>query len=185
MIQPNSTPFSVTSQAPASPSSRLAGDVASTPAPCRVALTQGHIALIDQQDSDLASVRWRADVRGERVYAVRQPGRHKMYLHRLILERKLGREIVGGELADHINGDGLDCRRSNLRSATPAENAINSRLSRRNTSGVKGVRRQRSGWRAYVALQHIGCFKEFGDAVAARRAAALALYGEFAREAQP
>jgi len=36
------------------------------------------------------------------------------YVHRLVLEAKLGRKLTNDEEAHHINGDRLDCRPENL-----------------------------------------------------------------------
>lgn len=43
------------------------------------------------------------------------------------------------EIIDHINGNKLDNRIENLREVTPQENAFNSKISKSNTSGIKGV----------------------------------------------
>lgn len=69
-------------------------------------------------------------------------GRHEL-LHRWIL----GCKVRDGRLVDHRNGDRYDCRRSNLRIVTPAENAANRRPT--SISGLIGVEQTPSGaWRA-------------------------------------
>ena len=65
-----------------------------------------------------------------------------MYLHQLIMGRHERMEI------DHINGNGLDNRRSNLRVVTHAENILNTGMYSHNTSGFRGVIVYRNGWRA-------------------------------------
>lgn len=91
---------------------------------------------------------------------------------------------------DHINGIRSDNRLANLREATPAENSANKvRLSPRNTSGVRGVYRQRNGlWRAQIAKNrrvfYIGTYKAKADAAKARDEAAKRLYGEFYQPAE-
>jgi hypothetical protein len=85
--------------------------------------------------------------------------------------------ILGINGVDHINGDGLDNRRQNLRAATHAENLQNRRLGSDNTSGHRGVswRSQTHRWRAYITVRGVrislGDFKELKDAADAARAA--------------
>ena len=92
---------------------------------------------------------------------------------------------VGTDI-DHINRDRSDNRWSNLRLATRSQNNANSRASRLSTTGVKGVSpvRARGVWDARIKVDGrlilLGHFKEFSDAVEARRAAERRFYGEFA-----
>jgi HNH endonuclease len=95
----------------------------------------GKFALVDLIDADLADVKW--FLSGGR-YARRRTekngkGKH-IAMHHIILERKLGRPITKGIVVDHINGEGLDNRRENLREATRAQNMRNLRLRSDNTS---------------------------------------------------
>ncbi len=91
------------------------------------------------------------------------------------------------ETVDHIDGDGLNCRRSNLRDATPRQNVWNSRLAKTNTSGYKGVSfdRRRGRWHAYIIAAHkqndLGHFDSAEEAAAAVVKARAKLHGEFAR----
>src|SRR6266849_2431135 len=48
-------------------------------------------------------------------------------LHVEILEAKLGRPISDGHMTDHVDGNGLNNRRSNLREVTNGENKANQR----------------------------------------------------------
>lgn len=78
---------------------------------------------------------------------------------------------------DHINGNKADNRLANLREVPHAENAKNAPLYKSNKSGVAGVRWEPShkAWGAtinYAGKQRrIGRFKQFEDAVQARKAA--------------
>jgi len=65
--------------------------------------------------------------------------REHTLLHREVMERKLGRSILPGMHIDHINGNPLDNRRSNLREVTPLQNQFNKRVQRQTISGYKGV----------------------------------------------
>lgn len=71
---------------------------------------------------------------------------------------------------DHINGNRSDNRICNLREATNQENIFNSKLSKANTSGIKGVTwdKQKKKWVAQIMLNYktikIGRFKNIEDA---------------------
>ncbi|MES2463169.1 MAG: HNH endonuclease, partial [Armatimonadota bacterium] len=89
--------------------------------------------------------------------------------------------IVGatdGQLVDHINGNGLDCRRANLRALSPAENAQNRRGPNKNSrSGIRGVRWHERDQRFISSLKlqgreiTLGYFREREDAEAVVTAA--------------
>ena len=63
-------------------------------------------------------------------------------MHRVILK------APKGSLCDHINGNGLDNRRKNLRFCTKSENAINSKIRIDNKTGYRGISwdKDRSKW---------------------------------------
>ena len=79
------------------------------------------VTQIDDDDAwVIVGRRWSIfNPRGSRTAYARSNG---IYLHRLIVGAKAGEEV------DHINGDGLDNRRSNLRIVTHAENLRAARL---------------------------------------------------------
>jgi hypothetical protein len=85
---------------------------------------------------------------------------------------------------DHANMVRDDNRIINLRDATMSQNKANTRLWAHNTSGFKGVYRQK--WVAYINADgkriHIGCFDCPRAANAARVEKARSLFGEFARD---
>jgi hypothetical protein len=89
---------------------------------------------------------------------------------------------------DHVNGDGLDNRRSNLRVCTHAENARNqSSRTRMSTSRFRGVvwAKDRRKWRAMIGdngrTVHLGNFTDEIEAAQAYDRAAREMYGAFAR----
>ena len=146
-----------------------------------------HEILVDPEDEWLLSSRdWVVtnQSNSDRLHYVacgeRIDGKYVMHL--------LHREILGatqGQIVDHVNGNGLDCRRANLRICSHAENMRNRRMHKNNRSGQKGV--WKNGGR-YVATIHannvkhyLGTFKTAEEAGRAYSIAAVRLHGEFAR----
>jgi hypothetical protein len=85
-----------------------------------------------------------------------------IHMHRVLLDLPDG----CGLETDHINGDGLDNRKSNLRACTRAENGQNQRAQ----SGFRGVswRSDRQRWRAKAMLG--GCLYHLGHYTTAEEA---------------
>lgn len=151
--------------------------------------------ILDECDIDLLDARWSSWRNGSTLYAsrrTRDEGRKiTEFLHRVVLSRSIGRPLQRNEFVDHIDGNGLNDSRSNLRLCTKQENGQNrTRLSFRNTSGVTGVSwdSQRNKWKAQIHITcdgqqkgiHLGRFIRLNDAIEARRAAELKYFGEFA-----
>lgn len=157
-----------------------------------IPLTKGYTALVDPCDADLAEYKWCAQTRMDcdLVYAVRfikrsKSGRVAYRLHRIILSRVLGRNLEPSELVDHVDSNGLNNQRSNLRLATFIENNRNQRLRKDSTSGLKGAIPYRGKWRSSIKfngkLVHLGDFSTPEEAHAAYCEAAKRYFGEFAR----
>jgi hypothetical protein len=152
-------------------------------------LGRGLYALVDAEDYDLVmQYRWNAQVfpKSRTIYAQGWPPKdtglpRPWALHRLVMGARRGDPEI-----DHKNGDGLDCRKDNLRRATRSQNAANTGLGSRNKSGYKGVNwYPRYGkWRAAITSQGrrktLGYFTSIEDAARAYDEAALRLHGEFA-----
>ena len=108
-----------------------------------IQLTQGKVAIVDDEDFDkLNSLNWYAVKGKESFYAQRQvrtsEGRKNFHMHKVIL----GVE----EQVDHINLNGLDNRKENLRVATNQQNCMNVAPKHSNkTCKYKGVHKTRSG----------------------------------------
>lgn len=150
-----------------------------------ITLTKGYEAVIDAADVAMVEgVNWAAAVRGTVVYAtriVRQDGtRRAIYLHRALA-------AAGESQLDHVDGDGLNNRRVNLRPATHAQNQWNKGVSKRNRVGLKGVSWHpiNQKWRARIRLNgrntHLGFFETPEAAHEAYRTAADKARGAFAR----
>lgn len=155
-----------------------------------IPLTQGQIGIIDAIDGDLALFKWFAYKQDKNIYVhrtVRKPKRTVYALHRVILERIVGRVLASNEFCDHINGNSLDNRRDNLRLANPSQSAKNRGLKSDNTSGYKGVswNTEKRKWYSQIKVDgHIislGYFNNIEDAYEAYCKAAVQYHGEFAR----
>lgn len=143
--------------------------------------------LIDADDVERVGDGWRASLfnltgSGEYRYVVR--GARMELLHRVVTQ------CPRGMVVDHINGNGLDNRRANLRVCTHAQNSLNTKLRSDNTTGYKGVLRTPDGrFEARIRVQcapkrrikSLGKFSSALEAHQAYCAAARAIQGEFAR----
>ena len=150
----------------------------------QILLTQGQIALIDDQDYELVSrYRWYAkwDKSTQGFYAIRNTPtvngkRTTVRMHTFLM----------GGATDHVNHDTLDNRRRNLRLATKSQNGANRRINRNNSSGYRGVHwdRRNKRWRASIShdghRRSLGYFDDLKNAAQAYDNAARVLFGEFA-----
>lgn len=105
--------------------------------------------------------------------------------HRIVWEMNRG-SIPSGMVIDHINGNPFDNRLSNLRLASPAQNARNSRVRIDNKFGLKGVRPLPGGnWQARISvdgrLLSLGVSETKEGAYLIYAEAAKRYHGEFAR----
>lgn len=149
-------------------------------------LTQGKIALVDVEDYDyLCQFKWHKHKPRNIYYAARNTrknGKKALSLmHREILKTPKGFHT------DHINGDGLDNRRNNLRICTGAQNLMNRGKTKANKSGFKGVcwNKANKKWHAQIEVdgknKHLGFFDVKEQAALAYNEAALKYYDEFAK----
>lgn len=180
--------------------------------PVVIQLGDGLITWISPIDSDLANLPWHAKEAGREglkyYYAEYQEGNSRKYrvrysLHTMVWERMMEAPLPPGFLVDHINGDKLDNRRSNLRLATRSDNEANKRKRRSHKkkdgsiqtySKYKGVTKIQDGrkkcWRAIISTNtnnagktkqvNLGTFYTEREAAEAYNKAALEMFGEFA-----
>lgn len=153
-----------------------------------IILTKGMKALVDDKDFEEVNKHfWRVFIPKGRgtTYAIRSKrvgGKMKIVL--------MHRQILGepGGITDHINNNGLDNRRGNLRVCTDSQNLMNSRWRRKpnKTSKYRGVSYYKplNKWHAYIMVMyrniHLGYFNTEEEAAKARADAELTLFGEFA-----
>lgn len=111
-----------------------------------IKLTDGQEALIDEGDLFALSkfVWFPTRVNGKQIYASMKIHDKTIYMHRLIMNAPKGLYV------DHINRNGLDNRRENLRVTTQSVNIANAGMFQNNTSGYKGVVKYRDGWKAQI-----------------------------------
>jgi hypothetical protein len=145
----------------------------------RIPLTRGKFAIVDADDYErLKRLKWHANGSNGRFYAVGL--RHKK-MHRLIMN------APDDKFVDHINGDGLDNRRANLRLATAAQNHWNCKYGMGiGTSRYKGVQwhKHNKKWVAVIGIngqrQHLGYYTNEKEAARAYDKAVKERRGQFA-----
>lgn len=150
-----------------------------------IQLTQGKVALVDDDDFDhLNQFTWNAQKIHNNWYACRSvwtPKRKGISMHRQLMNIWDGKVLV-----DHVNKNGLDNRKSNLRLCTASQNCSNKRSYTGSSSRFLGVTyvKKRKKWRAAI---HKGEVKKFlgeymieEDAALAYNNAAKIFHGEFA-----
>ena len=138
----------------------------------KIPLTQGKFALVDDEDYErLSQWKWHAAKDYKTYYArSRKGGVSKTAV-------PMHREIIGakdGQIVDHIDGNGLNNQRGNLRICSNSENILNVReLQSRNSSGVSGVNwcKREEKWFARVQVSGkravLGYFQHLEEAAMA------------------
>lgn len=152
--------------------------------------------IVDDEDGDLAKFRFRV-VKGKTtdvMYAV-MGDRPAKSLHRIILERMLeetgATPLADNEFPDHIDGNGLNNSRSNLRRATKSTNGMNRGAEKNSWTGYKGVswHKHRKKYRARIKANgkeiSLGYYVNIEDAIKARDEAELLYFGDYGRPNRP
>lgn len=141
-------------------------------------------SLVDEDDyMKFNHIVWSKALNNRNGYIYARDHKTGKYLHREIMGVTDPKKDI-----DHINMNTLDNRKSNLRFATPGQNAINRPKQKNNTSGYKGVfvRKEykhikyRAAIRVNQKLIHIGQFNTVEEAALAYNKVAIKYFGEFA-----
>lgn len=149
----------------------------------KIELANHGCAVIDEEDYSIVSkLKWRAVFNGFTWYAISTYHKKTVYMHRLIMK-----EAETCVHIDHINSNGLDNRKENLRSCNGSQNNMNRKKSMIATSIYKGVYWDRSAgrWVARVKINrkpvYERSFTREIDAAIAYDSTAKAIFGEYAR----
>ena len=103
-------------------------------------------------------------------------GSHSQRMQRVIMN------APKGFVVDHINGNKLDNRKSNLRICTVKNNLQNKSISKSKKSSVyKGVYKNGKGWIAQIRHKHLGFFQSEKEAAMVYDENAKKLFGEFSK----
>lgn len=153
----------------------------------KVPLTRGKFALIDAEDADrVLAFKWHAVPSRSRyrtiwygkTSAMIDGKKSGMLLHRFVMNAPDGIGI------DHKNGDGLDCRKTNLRAATTQQNNCNRTGPILTASGYRNVYQHHQKWHVKIGSNgktiHLGSFDTALEAAIARDEYAKEHRGEFA-----
>lgn len=150
-----------------------------------IRLSQDRVAIVDDEDYEKISLySWCVTYNArEKWYAQTTiKGTTKsLLMHRYILNAKKG------QIVDHINGNGLDNRKVNLRPCTIAQNIYNQTTSKHNKSGFKGVSwvKKHKKWYASIHFNYksynLGMFTTKEEAAKAYNEKAKEFFGEFAK----
>ena len=155
-----------------------------------IQLTRGYVALVDDADYERVSqFNWYAAPTGNTVYAYhsfpKPGGQIKRSMHRFILG------LTNPKIcADHIDRNGLNNQRGNLREATNQQNQWNSAKHKDSQSGFKGVHwvASHKRWRVTIKFEgkrvYLGQFKTAAEAGAVAAAFRKKHHGVFARAIQ-
>jgi len=136
--------------------------------------------LIDAEDLDRINVyRWTMQINKKQTYAVTYVNGKMTTLHRYIMNAV---DADYNTVVDHIDGNSLDCRKSNLRVCSRRENSLNKSATKRlegELSTIKYVYKEKDFYRVRIGKTS-KYFKVLSEAVTYANELSKHIYGEFA-----
>jgi len=147
-----------------------------------IPLSSNQIALVDKEDYDkIKDYGWYAhyDKKGKRYYAITRTHGIRIIMHRLILDAKKG------QIVDHIDHDGINNRKNNLRLCEQSQNCMNKLSQSNNTSGYRGVsfHKGKNKYQATIMVKrkqiYLGSFDTAIEASKVYQEKAKELFGSF------
>ena len=145
----------------------------------KINLTQGLVTLVDDEDYEYINQwKWFAVLNNKNYYACRNGKSGKFWMHREII--KTPDDLI----CDHIDHNGLNNQKSNLRNVNKSQNAMNSRLNSNNKLREKCIRRHGAGFQVRIVsvasnIYFCKTYRDFNEAILARDNAIKELCGEF------
>lgn len=158
-----------------------------------ITLSRGKVALIDDEDFELISQhKWHTQPVGKTFYALTNIKKDPKNWRKGFIHIRMHRLIMGLSISslevDHIDHNGLNNQRGNLRIVNRAQNTRNRRANSKGTSAYKGVsyhkHKHKHLWLSAIHINNrqkkIGFFKTEIEAAIAYDQEAKIAYGEYA-----
>jgi hypothetical protein len=152
----------------------------------KIPLSKEQFTLVDDDFEWLSKFNWREAKRRHTTYVVSGSNTtdKEYFMHRLIAEKY---HFLSDQkpIPDHINGNGLDNRKENLRAASTSNNSCNRKVQKNCKSGYKGVSIHQGLWRSEITIGNKRIrksgFKTKEEAAKFYNENAIKLHGEYAR----
>lgn len=144
--------------------------------------------LIDRDDFEKVDAMNKYVATNSSGYALMWEGIKECFLHRFLMGLSLKYDPETQLIVDHINGNSLDNRKSNLRILKKEYNPINCKTYSNNTSGVKGLswNKKLNKWSVSIQVNkksiYLGVYADKNEAIKVRKSAEDKYFGELNRK---